>query len=49
MSSTLLIVGMVVICIYGAIIIGSVVLLILKIIERQKEKQNEDWDKYDDY
>lgn len=44
-----IIIGMLVIFLYGAIIIGSVVLLILKIIERQREKQNEDLDKYDDY
>ncbi len=31
------------------IIIGSIVLLIVKIIERQKEKKNEDFDKYDKY
>lgn len=33
----------------GVIVIGSVVLLIVKIVERQKEKKNEDWDKYNKY
>ncbi|MGL4913210.1 MAG: hypothetical protein ACRC3Y_12360 [Romboutsia sp.] len=33
----------------GVIVIGSVVLLIVKIIERQKEKKNENWDKYNKY
>ncbi|WP_438626510.1 hypothetical protein [Paraclostridium sp.] len=41
--------GMIVICAYVAIIVGSIILLILKVIERKKEKQEEDWDKYDDY
>jgi uncharacterized membrane protein YdcZ (DUF606 family) len=41
--------GMIVICAYISIVVGSMILLILKIIERKKEKQNEDWDKYDDY
>ena len=40
---------MIVICSYVAIIVGSMILLILKVIERKKEKQEEDWDKYDDY
>lgn len=31
------------------IIVGSIVLIIVKIIERKKEKQNEDFDKYDKY
>lgn len=34
---------------YGAIIIGSIILLIVKIIERQKEKKEENLDKYDKY
>ncbi|EQK39099.1 MULTISPECIES: hypothetical protein [Paraclostridium] len=42
-------IGMIVICAYVAIIVGSIILLILKVIERKKEKQEEDWDKYDDY
>lgn len=33
----------------GTIVIGSIVFLIIKIIERQKEKKNEDMDKYDKY
>ncbi|GAA0714126.1 hypothetical protein GCM10008904_29190 [Paraclostridium ghonii] len=45
----LYIIGLVVICAYISIVVGSIILLILKIIERKKEKQNEDWDKYDDY
>lgn len=40
---------MIVICAYVAIIVGSIILLTLKVIERKKEKQEEDWDKYDDY
>lgn len=31
------------------IIVGSIVLIIVKIIERKKEKKNEDFDKYDKY
>ncbi|MDU3803141.1 hypothetical protein [Paraclostridium bifermentans] len=42
-------IGMIVICAYVAIIVGSIILLILKVIERKKEKREEDWDKYDDY
>ncbi|GKZ03362.1 hypothetical protein ANS017_25770 [Paraclostridium bifermentans] len=42
-------IGLIVICAYVAIIVGSIILLILKVIERKKEKQEEDWDKYDDY
>ena len=42
-------IGFIVICAYVAIIVGSIILLILKVIERKKEKQEEDWDKYDDY
>ncbi|WP_419741631.1 hypothetical protein [Paraclostridium dentum] len=42
-------IGMIVICAYVSIIVGSIILLILKVIERKKEKQEEDWDKYDDY
>lgn len=34
---------------YGVIIIGSIILLIMKIIERQKEKKEEYLDKYDKY
>ena len=34
---------------YGTIIIGCIVLLIVKIIERQKEKKEEKLDKYDKY
>lgn len=34
---------------YGAIIIGSIILLIIKIIERQREKKEENLDKYDKY
>lgn len=34
---------------YGAIIIGSIILLIVKIIERQREKKEENLDKYDKY
>lgn len=34
---------------YGAVIIGSIILLIVKIIERQKEKKEENLDKYDKY
>lgn len=34
---------------YGVIIIGSIILLIMKIIERQKEKKEENLDKYDKY
>ncbi|GAA0099436.1 hypothetical protein UT300012_01500 [Paraclostridium bifermentans] len=45
----LYLIGMIVICAYVAIIVGSIILLILKVIERKKEKQEEDWDKYDDY
>ncbi|WP_325276975.1 hypothetical protein [Romboutsia sp.] len=33
----------------GVIFIGSILLLIIKIIERKKEKKNEDLDKYDKY
>ncbi len=33
----------------GIIFIGSIILIILKIIERKKEKRNEDFDKYDKY
>lgn len=42
-------IGIIVICGYLAIIAGSIILLILKVIERKKEKREEDWDKYDDY
>lgn len=31
------------------LVIGSILLLIIKIIERKKEKKNEDMDKYDKY
>ena len=31
------------------LIIASIVLLLMKIIERKKEKKNEDFDKYDKY
>ena len=34
---------------YGVIIIGSIILLILKIIERHNEKKEENLDKYDNY
>ncbi|MDD5879971.1 MAG: hypothetical protein PUC84_12430 [Clostridiales bacterium] len=34
---------------YGVIIIGSIILLILKIIERHNEKKEENLDKYDKY
>ncbi|WP_018591149.1 hypothetical protein [Terrisporobacter glycolicus] len=34
---------------YGVMIIGSIILLIMKIIERQKEKKEENLDKYDKY
>lgn len=34
---------------YGILIVGSIILLILKIIERQKEKKEENLDKYDKY
>ena len=34
---------------YGVIIIGSIILLILKIIERHNEKTEENLDKYDKY
>lgn len=34
---------------YGVIIIGSIILLIVKIIERQREKKEENLDKYDKY
>ena len=34
---------------YGIIVIGSMILLILKIIERQREKKEENLDKYDKY
>lgn len=34
---------------YGTIIIGSIILLIVKIVERQKEKKEENLDKYDKY
>ena len=33
----------------GILFIGSIIFLIIKIIERQKEKKNEDMDKYDKY
>lgn len=33
----------------GILVIGSIIFLIIKIIERQKEKKNEDMDKYDKY
>ena len=33
----------------GIIVIGSILFLIIKIIERKKEKKNEDMDKYDKY
>lgn len=47
-SIFILIIG--IICLFPAIIIlGSGILLILKIIERIKEKENEDFDKYDKY
>lgn len=31
------------------VVVGSILLLIIKIIERQKEKKNEDMNKYDKY
>lgn len=31
------------------IVAGSIMLLIIKIVERKKEKKNEDLDKYDKY
>ena len=31
------------------VVVSSVILLIVKIIERMKEKKNEDFDKYDKY
>ena len=34
---------------YGVIIIGSIILLILKIIERHNEKKEENLYKYDKY
>ncbi|MEW9080558.1 hypothetical protein [Terrisporobacter glycolicus] len=34
---------------YGVMIIGSIILLIMKIIEREKEKKEENLDKYDKY
>ena len=34
---------------YGTVIIGSIILLIVNIIERQKEKKEENLDKYDKY
>ena len=34
---------------YGVIIIGSIILLILKIIERHNENKEENLDKYDKY
>ena len=34
---------------YGVIITGSIILLILKIIERHNEKKEENLDKYDKY
>lgn len=44
---------MIILCIfalfYGAVIIGSIILLIVKIIERQKEKKEENLEKYDKY
>ncbi|MCH1966795.1 hypothetical protein [Paraclostridium sordellii] len=47
--SILSILGILIIGTYIVLGIGSIVLLILKIKERQKEKQDEDWDEYDDY
>lgn len=34
---------------YGAIIIGSIILLTVKVIERKREKKEENLDKYDKY
>lgn len=31
------------------VVVGSILLLIIKVIERQKEKKNEDMNKYDKY
>ena len=31
------------------VVISSVIMLIVKIVERMKEKKNEDFDKYDKY
>ncbi|MCR8744923.1 hypothetical protein [Romboutsia lituseburensis] len=33
----------------GLLALGSIVLLVVKIIERKKEKKKEDWDKYKNY
>ncbi|WP_373599743.1 hypothetical protein [Paraclostridium bifermentans] len=49
MNNIMATIGILILVIYGILIIGSVVLLILKIIERNKEKKKENLDKYDDY
>lgn len=49
LNNIMAIIGILILLIYGILVIGSIVLLILKIIERNKEKKKENLDKYDDY
>ncbi|MPM58847.1 hypothetical protein SDC9_105680 [bioreactor metagenome] len=46
--------GLIIAIILGVLVpallaLGSIVLLVVKILERKKEKKKEDWDKYKNY